>query len=106
MELGRLYTFAQCRALDELSIAAGVPEQQLMGQAVLASLYALESAGNVRRLLILCGPGNNGGDGYALACMLAGRNPAPPAMRIRVFFCTVARRWLDLALGQGEVDRG
>ena len=94
MELGRLYTFAQCRALDELSIAAGVPEQQLMGQAALASLYALESAGNVRRLLILCGPGNNGGDGYALACMLAGRNPAPPAMRI---FATAAPFYAELA---------
>ncbi|MEQ9364098.1 MAG: bifunctional ADP-dependent NAD(P)H-hydrate dehydratase/NAD(P)H-hydrate epimerase, partial [Leptospirales bacterium] len=69
----------------------GVPEQQLMGQAALASLYALKAAGiltTCERLVILCGPGNNGGDGYALACMLAsgplegvGQSP----LRIQIF---------------------
>jgi NAD(P)H-hydrate epimerase len=80
----RLYTFAECRDLDRLSQAAGFSEIQLMGQAALASLYALDRAGTLsmaRRLLILCGPGNNGGDGYALAYMLAGR-ASPPALRI------------------------
>ncbi len=76
MELSALFRFDQCRALDADSIAAGIPEQQLMGQAALASLYVLEAAGALTpggRVFILCGPGNNGGDGYALACMLAGR---------------------------------
>lgn len=62
--------------LDAASIAAGFSEVQLMGQAALASLYALEAAGvlaRYRRLLILCGPGNNGGDGYALAYHLESR---------------------------------
>ncbi len=69
----RLYSFAECRRLDAGSIAAGLPEQQLMGQAALASYYALRDLPafrTARRVLVLCGPGNNGGDGYALAALL------------------------------------
>lgn len=69
-----LHDFADCRALDAASIAAGFSEQQLMGQAALASSLALlpQLRKNNGRLLILCGGGNNGGDGYALAFMLLG----------------------------------
>ncbi len=79
MEVGlppALFSYAECSALDAASIRAGFSELQLMGQAALASLYALETAGvlaRYRRLLILCGPGNNGGDGYALAYHLESR---------------------------------
>ncbi|MCR9143343.1 MAG: bifunctional ADP-dependent NAD(P)H-hydrate dehydratase/NAD(P)H-hydrate epimerase [bacterium] len=79
MELAaKLLRFADCRALDAASIAAGLPERQLMGQAALASFYALDSSGALarsNRVIILCGPGNNGGDGYALGYMLAGAAP-------------------------------
>lgn len=80
-----LYDFAACRDLDRQTTAAGFPEQQLMGQAALASCQALlgraraaaEAGG---RIIVLCGSGNNGGDGYALAFMLlsadAGLGPA------------------------------
>ena len=77
----RLYDFAACRELDRLTAAAGFPEQQLMGQAALASCHALlgrirtsvESGG---RIVVLCGTGNNGGDGYALTYMLLGARPS------------------------------
>ena len=84
-----LYSFQACREIDQHSIAAGLPEQQLMGQAALASLHALQPrAGQFRRYLILCGPGNNGGDGYALAFHLAGTAHCPPVQ----IFATAAPR--------------
>ncbi len=82
-----LFAYDDCRAVDRLSIERGFPEPQLMGQAALASLYQLEIDGLLDRpgrLLILCGSGNNGGDGLALAYMLLGRDPAY-RNRLRVF---------------------
>ncbi len=72
----RLYDFADSRHLDEvLSKEAGFSAIQLMGQAALASLYHLPKC---KRIFILCGPGNNGGDGLALAYMLASRSLVDP----------------------------
>ncbi len=63
---------------NELGISQGV----LMERAALASYYVLkdimplESAG----ILIICGPGNNGGDGIALARILAERDILPDVL--------------------------
>lgn len=63
-----LYDYSSAAELDRASIALGFSETQLMGQAALAFLNALASEfAAARRVLFLCGSGNNGGDGYALA---------------------------------------
>ena len=74
-----LFSFDACRAVDAHSQARGFSEAQLMGQAALASLFRLQETGalervreNDGRLHILCGTGNNGGDGYALAYHVLG----------------------------------
>jgi NAD(P)H-hydrate epimerase len=68
-----LFDYEGCRALDRAAQDAGYSEQQLMGQAALASLTALAPRlPAIRRCVILCGAGNNGGDGYALAAHLLG----------------------------------
>lgn len=70
-----LLTYAQSRTLDLDTIAAGFTEQQLMGQAAVASVNCLLSDGTLdshETILILCGKGNNGGDGYAIAWALIG----------------------------------
>ncbi|QKS00846.1 NAD(P)H-hydrate dehydratase [Sphingomonas sp. CL5.1] len=66
-----ILTAAAMRAAEERAVAAGTSVETLMERAGTAI------AGQVRRLagdqevLILCGPGNNGGDGYVAARVLA-----------------------------------
>lgn len=81
-----LYLYAECARLDKESQEVGLSEMQLMGQAALASYYALArriSPGLRHRIHMLCGPGNNGGDGLALAGHLLGAGY--PAQQIQVY---------------------
>ena len=69
------------RALDARTIAAGTPALELMERAGRAlAAFVAEVAGNgssaptgtgSRRLLVLAGRGNNGGDGFVVARLLA-----------------------------------
>lgn len=64
-----VYTEAQIRALDRFAIErTKIPSYTLMTRAGEAGLRALRSCWPAaERILVLCGPGNNGGDGYVLA---------------------------------------
>jgi hydroxyethylthiazole kinase-like uncharacterized protein yjeF len=64
-----LYTAAQVRALDAYAIdTGGIPSFTLMKRAGEAALRYLRSRWpTAHRIVILCGGGNNGGDGYVLA---------------------------------------
>src|SRR5688572_17843815 len=69
-----LLSVEQMRRADILTVAAGIPSLTLMetaGKAVAAEAEAM--AGGGRRLAILCGPGNNGGDGFVAARLLSER---------------------------------
>lgn len=64
----KLFTAAQMRQADEAAVQAGIPSQVLMeaaGQAVTHTL--LSEFSEPQTFLILCGKGNNGGDGYVAA---------------------------------------
>ncbi len=64
----RLLTIAEMRRADALTIAAGMPGYTLMllaGEAVAET--AAQMLGTRGRVLVLCGPGNNGGDGFVAA---------------------------------------
>ena len=66
-----LYSAGQVRELDRLAIEEyNMPGYMLMNRAA-ASAYGLlkQLWPDSRSLLIVCGAGNNGGDGYLLACM-------------------------------------
>lgn len=65
-----LYTTAQVRALDQATIEGGVPGIDLMERAARAALeLSRQRWPQARTLGVLCGPGNNGGDGFLLAAL-------------------------------------
>jgi hydroxyethylthiazole kinase-like uncharacterized protein yjeF len=62
-----ILTAAQMRDAEARAIAAGTAETQLMERAGKALAEAVRLYIGPRPTLILCGPGNNGGDGYVAA---------------------------------------
>lgn len=73
MQGSAILTAAQMRAAEQAIFAAGVPEYELMERAGAAAAEIIWRAGGKRDLLILCGPGNNGGDGFVIARLLRAR---------------------------------
>ncbi|MGD9809733.1 MAG: NAD(P)H-hydrate dehydratase [Sphingobium sp.] len=58
---------AEMRAAEQALFASGVPEYDVMVRAGRAAAEIIWRTGAHRDTLILCGPGNNGGDGYVIA---------------------------------------
>jgi hydroxyethylthiazole kinase-like uncharacterized protein yjeF len=68
-----LLTNAEMREADARTIAGGTPGTVLMERAGEAVAAAAEEMATGRGVLIVCGPGNNGGDGFVAARILAKR---------------------------------
>lgn len=65
-------TAEECRDMDRRAEAMGIPVETLMheaGRAVAAC--ALENYPDAKRIAVICGKGNNGGDGFVAARLLA-----------------------------------
>lgn len=78
----RLFRRADARAFDDFAMRTlGVPGVVLMENAAIGCVEALRTLAGPSwprvRVAIACGPGNNGGDGYAMARLLrvAGAEP-------------------------------
>ncbi len=88
---------AAMRAAEAAAIESGVPALRLMERASAAATAAILAALPSRSALVLCGPGNNGGDGYGVAL---GLRAAGVATQVAAFAppqaepaATMAARW-------------
>lgn len=68
-----LLTTAEMYRADAFAIAAGVPGRVLMETAGTAVADAMCARWDARPTAVLCGPGNNGGDGFVIARVLTER---------------------------------
>jgi len=71
-----ILTAAAMRAAEQAAIDDGTPVEQLMERAGAALAEAAHRFAGPMPALILCGPGNNGGDGYVAARHLKARGVA------------------------------
>ena len=67
---GGLYTIAQMKAADAGAIEQGVPGIDLMENAGAAVAEVVLEEFSPVETVVLCGPGNNGGDGFVAARLL------------------------------------
>ena len=68
----QILTAAEMKSTDDRTVAAGVPFVELMeraGEAVAA--FCLRQYPLAARVMVVCGKGNNGGDGFVAARLLA-----------------------------------
>lgn len=96
------------RAAEAAMIAAGTPAEMLMERAGQAAARAIIAYGGPRQLLVLCGPGNNGGVGYIVARVLREAGyavqvaaSAPPATATAT---SAAARWARPVVSLSEAN--
>lgn len=68
-----ILTAAQMRGAEQAAFETGVDPYALMKRAGAAAAQIIWRVGHRRDTLVLCGPGNNGGDGYVIARLLRER---------------------------------
>ncbi|UIP05638.1 NAD(P)H-hydrate epimerase [Erythrobacter sp. SDW2] len=83
--LRQVLTVAQMQAAEQALVDAGTSVDELMLRAGKGAAEWVWRIGGGRPVTVLCGPGNNGGDGYVIAAEIARRGgavrvvaPVPP----------------------------
>lgn len=99
---GPILTAAEMRAAEAAAIAAGVSVDLLMERAGHALAEAAWRFGGGRPVLVLCGPGNNGGDGYVAARQLRAKGVEVRLAALAAPTTDVAQRAADTWAGDIE----
>jgi hydroxyethylthiazole kinase-like uncharacterized protein yjeF len=69
--MAEILTVAEMRAADAAAVAGGIASLALMERAGAAAAEAIIARFPHQPVRVLCGPGNNGGDGYVVARRMA-----------------------------------
>ena len=73
----KVLTNSQMRAADEYTVSvSGIPSRTLMrraGASIAEEVLRAAEERGLKSILVVCGTGNNGGDGYVCAEVLRGR---------------------------------
>ncbi len=85
----------QMREADQYTIAKGTPSKELMRRAAQGVFDAYPGWGTAKTLIV-CGPGNNGGDGYALAAILKDRDLDVTVLCVSEKFSEDGKLYYDL----------
>ncbi len=98
MTLPNVVTVQNMRDSDAQTIASGVTSAELMYRAALGLFQAVRFVG---KIAIVCGSGNNGGDGYALACVLLENGITPTIFRVNEKFSKDGLFYYQTAMSKG-----
>ncbi|MBQ1453964.1 MAG: NAD(P)H-hydrate epimerase [Ruminococcus sp.] len=99
--LPKVVTVQNMRESDAATINAGTTSAELMYRAALGIYNAVKFAG---RVAIVCGSGNNGGDGYALACILLDNGITPTIFRLNEKFSKDGLFYYQTAMSKGAEE--
>ena len=101
MTLPNVVTVQNMRDSDAQTIASGVTSAELMYRAALGLFQAVRFVG---KIAIVCGSGNNGGDGYALACVLLENGITPTIFRVNEKFSKDGLFYYQTAMSKGAEE--
>lgn len=101
MTLPKVVTVQNMRESDAATIAKSVTSAELMYRAALGIYNSVRFTGKVA---IVCGSGNNGGDGYALACILLDNGITPTIFRVNEKFSKDGLFYYQTAMSKGAEE--
>lgn len=101
MNIEHVISVENMRQSDAQTIENGITSAELMHRAALGVFNAAKFVGKVA---IVCGSGNNGGDGYALACILCENGFTPSIFRVSEKFSKDGLFYYKTALSLGAVE--
>lgn len=96
-------TVQQMRDSDAYTIANLVPSKELMYRAAMGVFNSVDWQGKTP--VIICGSGNNGGDGYALAGILADNGISATILRTSEHFSEDGEFYHELAVKKGVLSQ-
>ncbi len=90
----------QMREADQYTIAKGTPSKELMRRAA-QGVFDAYPGWATAKTLIVCGPGNNGGDGYALASIMKDKDLDVTVLRVSEKFSEDGAFYYNLCKEKG-----
>ena len=99
----QLFSAQVCRELEQTAMRhLGISSYELMQRAGLAAYQQLQQLSpKMRRIVVICGSGNNGGDGYIIAALAARGNYHVTVIRVGTPRSDDAQRAYNSALAVG-----